>query len=164
MKLRCLLIFTIVLVISACKPEDFQENDSLSIIDFEVVGTNESSFYETPEIDPYLNYGEFLAFIQLDNPGLGYEFTLYISSNQSIQDAQVIYYFDCDFDDRDCYESNYFSLQCNFFTDMTNQCGNQRYDLSETLFTIPFSGYIIAEVCHRVENECVISSQRAVFL
>lgn len=156
-KLVCLVVLT------GCKAEDFQDTGVLSIKDFYIVGSNDNTADEIPEIDPYFDDGEFLVFIRPGKPDLGYELTYYVSNKQSTQDATPIYHMECDDDDQYCYDGDYFSLSCYYLPDMTGQCGSYRYDLSGNIFVIPYSGYIIAEVCHRVQNQCVISAKRVVF-
>lgn len=158
-----LSLFAAIIAMSGCKTEDFQDTGELSIDDFYIVGSNGNSTDEIPVIDPYLNDGEFLIFIQTGKPDLGYTLTYYVSNRQSTEDATPIFNIDCDDDDRSCYDGNYFVLNCNFLTDVSGQCRNQQFDLSNSLHVIPYSGYIIAELCHRVQNQCVISSERVIF-
>lgn len=164
--MKSLFIFSLLAVITAltgCKPEDFQDTGVLSIEDFYIIGSNDNALNEIPEIDPYFNDGEFLLFIRLGKPDLGYELTYYLGNKQSTQDATPIYHLDCDDDDRYCYDGDYFTLSCYYLPDMTGQCGSNRFNLSDAIFALPFSGYIIAEVCHRVQNQCVTRTQRVVF-
>lgn len=157
------ILLTSVTAIAGCKPEDFQDTGLLSIEEFYIVGSNDNTLEEIPEIDPYYNDGEFLIFIRSGKPDLGYELTYYISNKQTTQNAIPIYHMDCDDDDRYCYDGDYYSLSCNYLPDMTGQCGGFHFNLSPAILAIPFSGYLIAEVCHRIQNQCVISAQRVLF-
>lgn len=82
--MKSLFIFSLLAVITAltgCKPEDFQDTGVLSIEDFYIIGSNDNALDEIPEIDPYFNDGEFLLFIRLGKPDLGYELTYYLEIN-----------------------------------------------------------------------------------
>ncbi|MCG8609722.1 MAG: hypothetical protein MI864_04220 [Pseudomonadales bacterium] len=163
MKKITIILLSMSIMLFGCKAEDFQDSGVLSIDDYYIIGTNDNASDEVPEIDPYYNDGEFLVFIQPGKPDLGYELTLYVSNRKSTQDAKRIYHIDCDDDDQYCYDSDYFTISCYFLSDMSGECGRYRFDLSNTINMIPYSGYIIAEICHRVQNQCVMSSQRVIF-
>ena len=163
MKKITIIFFLMSIMLFGCKAKDFQDSGVLSIDDYYIIGTNNNSPDEVAEIDPYYDDGEFLVFIQPGKPDLGYELTLYVSNRKSTQDAKRIYHIDCDDDDQYCYDSDYFTISCYFLSDMSGECGRYRCDLSNTINMIPYSGYIIAEICHRVQNQCVMSSQRVIF-
>lgn len=150
--------------ILGCSTEDLNDDGVLAITDFYVIGTNNNSPDETAEIDPYsLNNGEFDIFVKISKPDLGYTLNLYASGTENIEEAVTMYELECDDDDDFCYANDYYSFGCSFNTDITGECLNQTYNLSPVFDRLPFSGYIIAETCHRVQNRCVIASKRVIF-
>ena len=164
MKKLTIAVFAMSIILLGCKEKDFQDSGVLSIDDYYIIGTNNNTRDEIAEINPYDNGGEFLVFIEPGKPDLGYELTLYVSNRMSTQDATPIYYIECDDDDRYCYEGDYLTVSCYFQADLAGDCGHYKFDLLNIFDVLPYSGYIVAEVCHRVQNQCVISSQRVVFM
>lgn len=162
--LKLMLVFVLVLI-AGCDTSEVADDGEASITDFYIIGSNDNNQDTTPIIDPYDNSGRFLVFIGTIKPSIGYKLSLYLSSSTSVKDSVSIFYIECDDDDSTCYDSEYLALSCTYLPDLTGQCsGGSPYDLNGQINTIPYSGYIIAKLCHRVENTCAVSTQQLVFL
>lgn len=156
------LIISLIFVLTGCKVDDFNDTGELSIDDFYITGSIDSS--EIPQIDPYQNDGEFFIYIKTGKPDLGFELSYYLSNKRSTLDSAAtrIYRIECDDDDQYCYDGDYYGIECQFNPDLAGHCAGKSFDLSSSIYTLPFSGYILAELCHRVQNQCVVSSQRVI--
>lgn len=151
-----------ILLISGCS-EDFQDDEVLAIPDFYVIGTNNNDRDETPVIDPYESAGIFDIFAKISKPDLGFDLNLYVGGQESLRDATQLYSLECTNDDEFCYDPNYYSIGCVLEPDMTGNCFGQTFNLTNQFTQLPFSGYILIEVCHRIQNRCVVQSERVLF-
>lgn len=143
--------------------DDFQDDEVLAVSDFYVIGTNNNDRDETPVIDPYESAGIFDIFAKISKPDLGYYLNLYVGGQESLRDATQLYALECTNDDEFCYDPDYYAIGCVLEPDMTGNCLGQTFDLTNQFSRLPFSGYAIIEVCHRVQNRCVVQSERALF-
>lgn len=151
-----------IALLAGCS-NDFQDNEVLAVPEFYVIGTNENAIGDPAIIDPYVNGGDFDVLARISKPSLGYEFDLYVSGNESIKDASKIYSIVCDDDDPDCYDPDVYAVGCTLDTDLTGNCFGQNFDLTGAFDRLPFSGYIVVEVCHRIQSRCVVDSRSVLF-
>ena len=165
MNKKNLLLVLLLALLSGCNTSDVTDDGEASITDFYIIGSNNNDRRTTPIIDPYDDKGRFLVFIETIKPRLGYKLSLSLSPNTSTNDAVSIFYIECDDDNPACYDNEYLALSCTYQPDFLGQCSmGEPYDLNGLIKAIPYSGYLIAKLCHRVENTCTTYSQRIVLL
>lgn len=157
-----LSIGLICFILAGCN-DDFFDDEVLGVQDFYVLGTNENQPDELAEIDPYNNRGVFDIFAKIFKPDLGFHFNLYVSDQESLRNATKIYSLECTNDDNFCYEPDYYSVGCWLDPDLTGECSGQSFELTDVFDRLPFSGYMHIELCHRVQNRCVVQSERVLF-
>lgn len=153
-----LMLFLVLL--TACEDDDYDDDGKLSIQEFTVTGTN-SPEEEIPEVDPYVDNGQFIAYMKASKPDLGFIYELSFSKTETTENAVTLFNIECD-DDESCYEPDYYTVGCQFNTDFTGTCDDQSFDLNNYIDQTPFSGYIVAQLCHRIQNTCVLAYQRII--
>lgn len=164
MTVKLMLVFSLILF-SGCNTNEVTDDGKAVITDFYIVGSNNNDRDTTPIVDPYDDSGRFLVFIGTIKPSLGYTLSLAVSSTISGNNSVSMFDIECDDDDPTCYDSEYLALSCTYLPDLTGQCSRgESYDLNDHINTIPYSGFLIAKLCHRVEKTCTTSIQRVVLL
>jgi hypothetical protein len=140
---------------SGCVIDESVDSGPLSIEDFYVVGVDTPASSTNSVIDPYVGNGEFLVFIKLTKPRLGYQLTYYLSNSVSIQDSVPMFSLLCDDDSRSCYDGDYFGVGCHYMPDLTGECDGILFDSRDVIFKLPSAAYIIAQACRVSGADCV---------
>lgn len=155
-----IVLFSLFLI--GCSDDVF-DDEVLGVQDFYVLGTNDNKPGDLAEIDPYVNRGMFDVFAKLSKPDLGFYINLYVNNQESLRNATQLFALECTNDDDFCYEPDYFSVGCWIESDLSGECGDQTFEVLDIFNQLPFSGYILVELCHRVQNRCVVEAEQVLF-
>jgi len=153
------LLFTLLCVsISACQEED-EDDQYIGIYEYAVYGSNENN--ESLTIDPAIDNGEFDILAAFSKPESGYDLRLYFSDNYKLDDAVKLYEQSCKGSENlNCYTQEYFDLRCNLSNSLEVSCKSQNHSLTPIVSEIPYTAYLVLEVCVRRKDKCATSFKR----